>query len=304
MVIVIQPSSYKFFGFSPLAKMILEFAQQHPQINFIILGSKGLHTSEKIPSNLRIEAKQPEGKTKLTTYYWRKFKLPSILQKNNANYFISDEFPTIGFDTAKSIYLSPQTFEPPLFLVPAIQKQKDVVNGFSFYLDESSAAYAVTVLKAFSIFKKRLRSELQLYFIHDSNTSAISVNELVTYKYRTEVHYQECSKFLCLQEITASSLAFLYLPASRPHSLLLRTVMQKGAVIITNRQADIKPAMQNLVIPVLVTPEDIAEKMMTLYKNETLVANYKNATVQYISEEPPISLQGILNGEYDYIKPV
>ncbi len=303
MVIVVQPSSYRFFGISPLASMILAFAKTHTHTKFILLGDEAIHISDEIPANLKIEKIQPARENNLTNYYWRKIKLPAYLQKINADYFITDAFLPINYEGTKSVYLSAKSFAPPLLEVPYKPSSTEDVGGFSFYLNDQSAANAIIVLKAFSIFKKRMRSGLKLYLVFDSETQ-IFIPGLANYKYRTELVNCNCSELFCLQELAKNSVAFFYLPKAEPDELLVRTVLQKGAVIITDQKGSLKPALQNLVIPVQPLAEDLAAKMMEFYKNESLAAAYRAAATNYIAAEPKIILQDILEGRYDYIKPV
>jgi glycosyltransferase involved in cell wall biosynthesis len=128
----------------------------------------------------------------------------------------------------------------------------------------------VNLLKAFSLFKKRQKSNMQLIIASQNISEDVAfVESLKLYKYRNEVKLLTSLDEKLLTEITAS--AYVCINTSPLHNeiVLLLNAMECEVPVIAG---NLKVAIEILGdAPLLVNsdmPENIAEKLMLLYKDE------------------------------------
>lgn len=134
----------------------------------------------------------------------------------------------------------------------------------------SSCCNLITLLKAYSIFKKRQKSNMQLVIAStDAATYTALYNSLLTYKYKNEVSLLENLDTLTHAAITASAYALIYPLTYDGLAATPLQAMQSGIPLITGNS----PVMQELCgeAALYINPQseqDIAENMMTLFKDE------------------------------------
>ena len=129
----------------------------------------------------------------------------------------------------------------------------------------------VNLLKAYSFFKTRQQSNMQLVITAKSLSSNNSFNKLFnTYKYRRDVRLLIGLPETELAKITAAAYAFIYPAHSAGSALFPLQAMQCEVPIITSQLGALKEKLGDAVL--YADPsnfEDIAEKMMLLFKDET-----------------------------------
>ena len=161
---------------------------------------------------------------------------------------------------------------------PLNQEEKDAIKesyseGKEFFLFTGSIhprKNIMNLLKAFSIFKKRQKSNMQLLIAgrlawgYEGFT-----NSLKSYKYRKEVKLLGYLPKEVLAEITASAYALVYPSFFEGFGVPPLEAMQTGVPVIASNAGSIPEVCGGAAI--YIDPgkiEDIAEKMMLLYKDE------------------------------------
>ena len=129
----------------------------------------------------------------------------------------------------------------------------------------------VNLLKAYSFFKTRQQSNMQLVITANSLSSNHPFNKLFdTYKYRRDVQLLIGLPETKLAKITAAAYAFIYPAHSAGSALFPLQAMQCEVPIIASQLGALKEKIGDAVL--YADPsnfEDIAEKMMLLFKEET-----------------------------------
>ncbi|MEO5967786.1 MAG: glycosyltransferase, partial [Ferruginibacter sp.] len=124
----------------------------------------------------------------------------------------------------------------------------------------------ITLLKAFSIFKKWQKSSLELIIINRAGNNNI-VPQIESYKYKTSVHIISCKQDE-EHELIASSYAFIDISdLSTGKEYVLKT-MSCGIPVIST--FPLKNVFGEAVMYSENTEKSISEKMMLIYKDEEL----------------------------------
>ncbi len=128
----------------------------------------------------------------------------------------------------------------------------------------------VNLLKAFSLFKKRQKSNIQLIIASKNNSDdAAFVESLKLYKYRNEVILIPGINEELLQKITASAYACINIsPLHNDIVSLLNAMQCEVPVIAGNFHIAIEILGDAALFVNSSLPENIAEKLMLLYKDE------------------------------------
>jgi len=127
----------------------------------------------------------------------------------------------------------------------------------------------LTVLKAFSIFKKRQRSNMRLVLIDDFGKKYKSfAQSLKTYKYRDDVIVLERLDEEELTRIAGSAYAVLC-PSLQRYITVLE-VMKCGVPLMTSLSSATEVVKDAALYVDTKSVDDIAEKMMLIYKDENL----------------------------------
>ncbi len=156
-------------------------------------------------------------------------------------------------------------------------KMQDTRNKYSegkeffvCYLTNASVANTTILLKAFSAFKKRQLSNMQLLLVLSPAQKENRVKDLSTYKYRDEVKiiFQENEQLLI--EITVAAYAAIYLPAMEIMEGEGLLAIKNNIPLITTSNEFCKSLYNDAALYAKIDEKNIAEKMMLLYKNENL----------------------------------
>ncbi len=139
---------------------------------------------------------------------------------------------------------------------------------FSGSIDNQSNL--VTLLKAFSFFKKRQKSNMQLVLASKTIiTDKEFIKNLASYKYRHEVKLFENMPAVNLSKITAAAYALVYPSIFEDAALSPAEAMQSDVPVITSMAKSILEICGDAAL--YVNPNDfndIADKMMLIFKDE------------------------------------
>jgi glycosyltransferase involved in cell wall biosynthesis len=153
------------------------------------------------------------------------------------------------------------------------QVKEQYTEGKEYFLFSGAihpASNLTNLLKAFSLFKKRQKTNMQ-FIIASANFSADKtfIDSLKLYKYRNEIKLLENLDENSLQKITASAYACINLsPLQTDIASLLNAMQCKVPVIAGNFYAAIETFQDAALYANETVPEAIAEKLMLLYKDE------------------------------------
>lgn len=139
---------------------------------------------------------------------------------------------------------------------------------FLCYVTDASVLNITLLLKAFSAFKKRQLSNMQLVLLFSTTLKENPVKEFPLYKYRDEVKEIFSGDDDLLAQITSAAYAAIYLPA-------IEIMEDKGFVALKNNipliisKNDFNISLyQDAALYTTMNEKNIAEHMMLLYKNE------------------------------------
>ena len=156
-----------------------------------------------------------------------------------------------------------------------ISIREKLTNGHEYYFFECSAItqpYVMAVIKAFSIFKKRLKSGMQLVVINKLNLNPIK--DFHIYKYRNEVQVIPYTAEKDTATILAAAYAAVYLPAFLSAQNTGLNSLEVGVPLITLSLENSAALYGDAVLYTGLDEKMIAENMMLLYKNEALKNNF------------------------------
>jgi glycosyltransferase involved in cell wall biosynthesis len=161
---------------------------------------------------------------------------------------------------------------------PAFWQQNDVVKqtyteGLEYFLYSGPIhpqQNLIALLKAFSFFKKRQKSNMQLII---ASTAAVTDKDLVkslgSFKYRNEAKIFDQLPEEIMAKITAAAYALVYPSAHQVFAWSVAEAMQSDVPVIAGNTAIAKEICGDAAV--YVNPDDfndIAEKMMLLFKDE------------------------------------
>lgn len=203
----------------------------------------------------------------------------SFLQKTNRIAAVSNFLKTEIVDRYKIdekkidvVYSSiDKNFVPISFQEKELTKEK-YTEGKEYFLyagELSTEKNWINLLKAFSFFKKRQKSNMQLVIVCDRIIDNEFTDSFKTYKYRDEVKVLFNLPVTEKVKITASAYAFVYPSLYEVFPSRLVEAMQCGVpVIASNIDSIIEIAGDAVLYAAPKSFEDIADKMMLLFKDE------------------------------------
>lgn len=162
---------------------------------------------------------------------------------------------------------------------PADWQQKEIIKGeytsgkeYFLYTGEiNSNKNLVNLLKAFSFFKKRQKSNMQLVLATTTVfTDAAFTKNLAAYKYRDEIKLLDKLPPETFAAIMAAAYALVYPVFYDGFCTPALEAMQAGVPVITSNKAAIPEICGNAAL--YINPDDfndIADKMMLLFKDES-----------------------------------
>jgi glycosyltransferase involved in cell wall biosynthesis len=208
---------------------------------------------------------------KFTPHYMAKAKRIGALTAYSKK-IITDQYKV---DEKKISILDPGT---NLLFIPIAASIKESVKdqyaeGSEYFLfagDIASRSNLVNLLKAFSFFKKRQKSNMQLLI---AGTGIEKDNDFITglktYRYRNEVKLLTGLTTQELARVTATAYAFVYPVLSGGFPGMLPQAMLCEVPVITSNTGELPEICADAAL--YVSPEnfnDIAEKMMQVFKDE------------------------------------
>jgi glycosyltransferase involved in cell wall biosynthesis len=132
--------------------------------------------------------------------------------------------------------------------------------------------HIITALKAFSLFKKRQQSNMQLIVLGKNITADVGLDEkLETYKYRNDVHVLDVSSQLNMTTIIASAYALIHeCHENEPPSPVLNAFASCVPVIASQTHSLQESVADAVLYSDTLNYELLASAMIDIYKDETL----------------------------------
>jgi glycosyltransferase involved in cell wall biosynthesis len=153
----------------------------------------------------------------------------------------------------------------------------EYTEGYEYFICDCSPVtlpHVVTVLKAYSIFKKRLKSNLRLILLLRDVTAEECVMDFKNYKYRHEVKFISHQSEDVTASLIAAAYAFIHLPTEVLTGTWGLNAMECGVPLLTFDNTDAKTLYGDAALYTLSNEKSLADNMMLLYKDETLRNEY------------------------------
>jgi glycosyltransferase involved in cell wall biosynthesis len=209
---------------------------------------------------------------KNATYYYKAAQIVTTTQhfKNNicAHYKVDEEKVRVIYNSTDGHFI-------PLDELGKNNCKNNYAEGKEYFLftgELTAASNLTNLLKAFSFFKKRQKSNM-LLLIAATNYSAGSLFEksLQTYKYKNEVIVLPNLDSAELATITASAYAFVYTPVQDScYTAVINAMQCEVPVIVSNSLVMHEVCDDAALFTEPAVFENIADKMMLVFKDETL----------------------------------
>jgi glycosyltransferase involved in cell wall biosynthesis len=195
-------------------------------------------------------------------------------------------------------------------ITPISWEQKNAVkeeftNGVEYFLYAGPIApqqNLITLLKAFSFFKKRQKSNMQLVIASTNMaTDEAFIKSLALYKYKEAVKFLPNLPTDAMAPIMASAYAFVYPSATEIFEPTVTQAMQSGVPVIANPSKTITEVCGNAALYCNPTDfNDIADKMMMLFKdenkrNELIVKGQQQTSIYNCNKTTDALWQTIVN---------
>lgn len=126
----------------------------------------------------------------------------------------------------------------------------------------------ISLLKSFSHFKKRQQSNFKLMLLIDSNT--LLQKDMENYKYRNDVILIRSDSNKEKAAITAAAYAMIHPSYTDCDMISVLNAMQSGIPVIATKNQIINEIVGDTVLYAENEIKDLGEKMMQLYRDETL----------------------------------
>jgi glycosyltransferase involved in cell wall biosynthesis len=192
----------------------------------------------------------------------------SIKKDIQKEYHLSENSIHIIAHTASTLFQPVETEEKE-----KLKKMYAEGNEYFIYKDLfQSGKNAYTLLKAFSAFKKKQKSNMKLLIAVNSKTQSVDlIKQLATYKYREEVKVVEIINKQLLPKLVAGAYALVDLSGNKSFSYsVLEAIQCQTAAIVSNVSSVAEKEKDAYLFVNNNSFEDVAEKMMFLYKDENL----------------------------------
>lgn len=219
--------------------------------------------------------------------FWYKWQLPALIRK-----YKPDLVLTTGDQRMDRIRLpygrwnwqqwgpgAPAVIAGPASLEEKETTKRTIAGGREYFLADISRMDekgCVDLLKAFSLFKKRQRSNLQLVLTGRAPVPGF-VEKLATYKYREDIHIDNLwSEPDRTRLLPAAYAAIMPLSGDRPGIAVLDAWKVQCPVIALTATDPPQWAAGAVLTAELDDPASLAAQLMALYKDEAL----RNSQVQ------------------------
>ncbi len=150
---------------------------------------------------------------------------------------------------------------------------EEFAGGYEYFLAECSAHTKqgfLAVLKAYSLFKKRLKSGIRLVILLRGISAEDCIPDFKNYKYRNEVSFVPHQSAAKTALLFAAAYAFIYLSGEKARGNSGLCAMRSQVPVITKDNPGSRAIYGDAAL--FTEPDDkmIADNMMLLYKDETL----------------------------------
>jgi glycosyltransferase involved in cell wall biosynthesis len=150
-------------------------------------------------------------------------------------------------------------------------------EGYEYFACECTvhnAQHLVTLLKAYSIFKKRLKSNMRLLFLLRGITKEACIKDFKNYKYRSEVVFLADQPEEAVASLVAAAFAFIQLPPRLISGSAGLNALQCGVPLLTFHEPGTEDLYGDAALYALKNEKSLADNMMLLYKDETAKKDY------------------------------
>jgi glycosyltransferase involved in cell wall biosynthesis len=189
--------------------------------------------------------------------------------------------------------------EPKLIFIPLLPNeqitslnftQKEEVktvlsDGKDYYLlmaQDVEEHKIITALKAFSFFKKWQQSSMNLLIVADEKTRVSLSKQLETYKYKADVKLIMADK---KDVACAAAYGCIFISENQKSDYKMNDCMQMQIPMIVHDTEYFSSTFQDSVLYAKTDEKELSQKMILLYKDETLRNEITNAAYQKIMEE-------------------
>jgi glycosyltransferase involved in cell wall biosynthesis len=147
---------------------------------------------------------------------------------------------------------------------------------FLYFATATSRGNIITLLKAFSIFKKWQKSNMQLLIMFSTANADNTIKDFSSYKYREDVKILSGENTETIAAITASAYAVIHLPSIEISETEGLNVLASTIPLITIDSPFNKSMYKDAALYTDFAEKDIAEKMMLVYKDENVAKDLVN----------------------------
>jgi glycosyltransferase involved in cell wall biosynthesis len=142
-------------------------------------------------------------------------------------------------------------------------------NEYFLVTGSNQSDNLITVLKAFSVFKKMQKSNMLLLILSPKNMDTAFLQKLESFKYKNEVRIVQVDKYKA-GHITAASYAFLQPFQGEEYSNALQAMKCNVPVIAGDKEVTGEVCGDAAIYTDPRDHKQVADKMMLLYKDENL----------------------------------
>jgi glycosyltransferase involved in cell wall biosynthesis len=145
-------------------------------------------------------------------------------------------------------------------------------NFFLFSADIQESVQLILLLKAFSVFKKRQKSDWKLVIAHSNSRGEIEIlKTLKNYRFRDDVMVYRSPSAKEWVMLTGAAYAFVYPAYWNGRDPALLNAMKAGVAVICSDDEASKEITRGAAVYANVSDyKDIADKMMAIYKDERM----------------------------------
>jgi hypothetical protein len=182
--------------------------------------------------------------------------------------------------------------------------KENYTSGSSFFLATSNTIDEVLlILKAFSIFKKRMQSNMHFIFYGEDTINKRLAEKIKQYKYRHSINLISYSEEIHFENLLQASYAYVDVSVLPTISQNIFNAFQTNTPVIAAEHINNSELFQNFVLILTsVTPEAIANCLNLLYKDEVyrnkLIVQNTNAMEIYNTENAAKSFWAILQNNF------
>jgi glycosyltransferase involved in cell wall biosynthesis len=208
---------------------------------------------------------------------WRKY-IPPFIKKSAAVAIISEQaknqLHTIFKVPENKLVVTGMGVSDEFAPVDGLDERhaiKDIYsNGREYFLFSGTidpASNIIHLLKAFSLFKKRQRSNMQLLLEGTINWPNME-EKLATYKFKNDVHLLGSLPEKELAKLMGAAYAFVYPTQANGFALPVLQAMRSGLPVLASNENIRELAADGALYSNASSPEELAAQLMMLYKDE------------------------------------